>query len=109
MAMRAEAGDQIVLALLAETGDMIGRALAGSVNALNPSHLVLGGNLAVVAPWMLTSLRNALARSALEQIAARLNIELSPLGADAVQMGGVALALQKVDADLMEAAPAGVG
>jgi predicted NBD/HSP70 family sugar kinase len=85
---------------------MIGRALAGSVNALNPSHLVLGGNLAVVAPWMLTSLRNALARSALEQIAARLNIELSPLGADAVQMGGVALALQKVDADLMEAAPA---
>jgi predicted NBD/HSP70 family sugar kinase len=104
VAMRAEAGDPTVLALLAETGDMIGRALAGSVNALNPSHLVLGGNVGVVAPWMLTPLRNALARSALELIAARLNIEISPLGADAVQMGGVALALQKVDADLMEAA-----
>ena len=99
--MRAEAGDAAVLALLAETGDLIGRALAGSVNALNPSHLVLGGNLAVVAPWMLPALRNALARAAMEQLAARLNIELSPLGADAVLMGGVALALQKVDADLM--------
>ena len=102
VAMRAEAGDAAVLTLLAETGDMIGRALAGSVNALNPSHLVLGGNLAVVAPWMLTALRNALARAAMEQLAARLNIELSPLGADAVLMGGVALALQKVDADLMQ-------
>ena len=103
VAMRAEAGDATVVALLSETGDLIGRALAGSVNTLNPSHLVLGGNLAVVAPWMLTALRNALARAAMEQLAARLNIELSPLGADAVLMGGVALALQKVDADLVQA------
>ena len=102
VAMRAEAGDASCSRCLPETGDLIGRALAGSVNALNPSHLVLGGNLAVVAPWMLTALRNALARAAMEQLAARLNIELSPLGADAVLMGGVALALQKVDADLMQ-------
>ncbi len=102
VAMRAEAGEPAVLKLLAETGDLIGRALASSVNALNPSHLVLGGNLAVVAPWMLSALRNALAGAAMEQFAARLNIELSPLGMDAVLMGGVALALQKVDADLMQ-------
>jgi predicted NBD/HSP70 family sugar kinase len=100
--MRAEAGDATVQALLADTGDLIGRALASSVNALNPSHLVLGGNLAIVAPWMLTALRNALARAAMEQFAARLNIELSPLGVDSVLMGGVALALQQVDADLMQ-------
>jgi hypothetical protein len=41
----------------------------------------------------------------MEQLVARLNIEPSPLGADAVLMGGVALALQKVDADLMQAIP----
>ena len=109
VAMRAEAGDAIVLSVLAETGDMIGRALAGIVNALNASHLVLGGALAIVSPFMLTALRNALARAAMEQIAARLNIELSPLGADAVPMGGVALALQKVDADMLEGAPAATG
>jgi predicted NBD/HSP70 family sugar kinase len=102
VAMRAEAGEPVVLALLAETGDLLGRALAGSVNTLNPSHVVLGGNLAVVAPWMLTALRNALARAAMEQIAARLNLVLSPLGTDAALMGGVAVALQKVDADLMQ-------
>jgi hypothetical protein len=42
----------------------------------------------------------------MEQLAARLNIALSPLGTDAVPMGGVALALQQVDAELMEAGTA---
>ena len=91
-----------MLSLLAETGELTGRALAGLVNTLNPSRLVLGGNLAIVAPWMLERLRDALGKAALEQLAASLSIERSPLGADAVVMGGVALALQRVDAELME-------
>ncbi len=100
-AQRADAGDTEVLTLLAETGGRVGHAVAGLVNALNPSHLVLGGNLAVVAPWMLASIRSALSTAALDQLTASLTIESSPLGADAVLMGGVALALQRVDADLM--------
>ena len=102
VAMHAEAGDSTVLAVLAETGELVGRALSASINALGPSHLVIGGTLAIVAPWMLPSLRKTLARAAMEQVAARLDILLSPLGADAVMMGGVALALQKVDHDLIE-------
>jgi hypothetical protein len=43
----------------------------------------------------------------MEQLAARLNIELSPLGADAVLMGGVALALHRVDSDLLNGASLG--
>ena len=107
-AARAEAGDPIVLALLAETGELIGRALAGTVNALNPSHLVLGGKLTIAAPWMLDGLREALAKAAMRQLAQRLRIELSPLGADAVLMGGVALALQRVDADILMPMPANI-
>jgi predicted NBD/HSP70 family sugar kinase len=105
VARRAGAGEPVVLALLAETGGLVGRVVAGLVNVLNPSHIVLGGNLAIVAPWMLDSLRAALSAAALEHLAASLVIELSPLGADAVLMGGIALALQKVDAQLMESGP----
>jgi predicted NBD/HSP70 family sugar kinase len=105
MAKRAEAGEAPVLALLAETGALVGGVLAGLVNALNPSHLVLGGNLAIVAPWMLASLRQALSAAALDQLGEALVIERSPLGADAVLMGGVALALQAVDAELTENGP----
>jgi predicted NBD/HSP70 family sugar kinase len=102
-AARAEAGDAVVRAILAETGVLFGRALAGGINALNPSELVLGGSIAVVGPWMLDGLRRGLAEVGMEQLVARVAISLSPLGADAVPMGGVALALPRVDAELMEA------
>lgn len=102
MRARAEAGDAGVLTLLSETGDLVGRVLAGAVNALNPACLVIGGNLALVAPWMLDSLSAGLATAAMRQLAKTLRIELSPLGADAVPMGGVALALQRADADLLD-------
>ena len=101
VAGRAERGDPAALTLLAETGALIGRAVAGLVNALNPDRLVLGGQAAVVAPFMLEALRQELSSSALAQLSARLRIERSPLGADAVLMGGIALALQHVDADLL--------
>jgi hypothetical protein len=65
---------------------------------------VLGGALAIVAPWMLTAIRDALAGFAMGELATRLVIGHSPLGADAVLMGGVALALQEFDAGLMNAA-----
>ena len=104
VAERAERGDRAVLAMLAATGQLIGRALAGVVNLLNPSRLVLGGDLAVVAPWMIGAIRGELGRSALDQLAAGVTIERSPLGVDAVAMGGVALALQRVDSDLLDTA-----
>lgn len=106
VALRAAGSDPVVLELLAETGVLMGRAVAGLVNSLNPDRLVLGGNVAVVVPWMLSSLRQELARSALPQLADKFGIERSPLGPDAVMMGGVALALQRVDAELLEGANA---
>jgi predicted NBD/HSP70 family sugar kinase len=99
----AQAGDAVVLELLAETGRLAGRALAPLVNALNPSRLVFGGSLAAVTPWMLPALRAELAEAALEELAGALLIAASPLGTDAVPMGGVALALQRLDAELLEA------
>ena len=95
-----------MLELLAETGGLMGRAVAGLVNSAEPGPAGSRGNVAVVAPWMFPSLRQELARSALPQLAGKLPIERSPLGADAVLMGGVALALQRVDAELLDGANA---
>jgi predicted NBD/HSP70 family sugar kinase len=102
VAAAAGKGDSTVLMVLHETGTLIGRAVSALVNTLNPSRLVLGGNLAIVAPWMLPALKQELGQSVLPQLGQPLQIELSPLGADAVLMGGIALALQKVDAELLE-------
>jgi predicted NBD/HSP70 family sugar kinase len=103
VAERAAAGETVALTLMAETGALLGRVLSSLVSALNPSRIVIGGHLATVAPWMLPALRDELARTTLEHLAAGLAIDLSPLGADATLMGGVALALQKADDELIDA------
>jgi predicted NBD/HSP70 family sugar kinase len=102
VAARAAAGDAVARNLLAETGVLLGRALAALVNALNPAQVVLGGQLAVVAPWVLATLRAELAAAALAELAAGVRVECSPLGADAVLIGGISLALRRVDADLVD-------
>ena len=93
IAQLAEAGNPIVLALLREAGDLFGRALAGTVNVLNPARIVMGGNLALITPYLLQPLRWRLQAMALQPMTVNLEITRSPLGADGVVLGGIALAM----------------
>ncbi|AJP00866.1 ROK family protein [Streptomyces cyaneogriseus subsp. noncyanogenus] len=62
LAQRAEAGDEEVRRALRAAGTALGIALTGAVNLLDPEAVVLGGALAGLAPWLLPSLRDELAR-----------------------------------------------
>ena len=93
VAALAEQGHGRVLDLLDEAGRHLGFALSNLVNILNPQLIVLGGNLAVVGSWIMPTLERALAEQALDPLAAEVSIRVSPLGEDAVPMGGIALAL----------------
>ncbi|WP_121750396.1 ROK family transcriptional regulator [Streptomyces sp. E2N166] len=62
LAGRAAAGDEAVRRALHEAGTALGIALTGAVNLLDPEGVVLGGALAGLAPWLLPSLRDELAR-----------------------------------------------
>ena len=55
-------GDEDVRRALREAGTALGIALTGAVNLLDPDAVVLGGALAGLAPWLLPSLRDELAR-----------------------------------------------
>ncbi|MZE74569.1 ROK family protein, partial [Streptomyces sp. SID5789] len=59
---RAAEGDEAVRRALREAGTALGIALTGAVNLLDPESVVLGGALAGLAPWLLPSLRDELAR-----------------------------------------------
>ncbi|MEU9852477.1 ROK family transcriptional regulator [Streptomyces sp. NPDC047974] len=52
LAARAERGDPRALAALAEAGRMLGRALSGAVNLLDPEAVVLGGIYPRLMPWL---------------------------------------------------------
>ncbi|MEW2264706.1 ROK family transcriptional regulator [Streptomyces sp. NPDC047853] len=62
LAGRATEGDEAVRQALSDAGRALGIALTGAVNLLDPESVVLGGALAGLAPWLLPSLRDELAR-----------------------------------------------
>jgi len=94
LAVAARAGDDVMRALLDEVGDRLGFALSHLVNLMNPELVVLGGNLSVAADVFLPALNHALERHALEPLRRSLRLLVSPLGPDAVPMGGIALAME---------------
>ncbi|HYG88403.1 MAG TPA: ROK family transcriptional regulator [Azospirillum sp.] len=94
VAAAARDGDPVVRALLAEAGEHLGFALSHLVNLTNPSLVVLGGNLSIVAEFILPTLGATLDEHVLEPLRRDLRLLVSPLGPDAVPMGGIALAME---------------
>lgn len=91
----AAAEDAVVREVLDDAGRYLGMALANVVNVLNPRAIVLGGNLATLAAFLLPAARRVLARNGLPVSLEDAEVRVSPLGAEAVPMGGVALALEQ--------------
>ncbi|MGW8762610.1 ROK family transcriptional regulator [Streptomyces sp. NPDC055815] len=60
LAHRAETGEPRALAALAEAGRMLGRALSGAVNLLDPEAVVLGGIYPQLMSWLAPALAEEL-------------------------------------------------
>lgn len=89
----ADAGDAAVLAVLHELGRHLGLALANLINLISPRLVVLGGDLAVLAPHLLAAARPVMAASTLSVLRRHTRVVASRMGEDDAAMGGVALAL----------------
>jgi len=81
----AEAGNPMVLQMLAEAGERIGDALTLAVSLLNPEMIVVGGEL--VQDHFLAALRQAVYRRASPLATRELQIVASPLGYTAALHG----------------------
>jgi len=98
----AAAGHPTVCSLLEITGRRMAKAISALAGVLGPARIVLGGDLAPIAQYLLPPcLRHLEARaSLLPRIVPTLTH--SPLGRDAVAMGGVALALEQAERWLLD-------
>lgn len=92
----ANDGDEAALEIMGRVGDMLGEALVGLVNILNPQAIVVGGGIGESCP--LVSERAA-ARVAAEALAGRRDVKvlIAALGNDAGVAGAAALAFEDHD------------
>lgn len=82
------------LGVLDEAGEILGLALSNFINLLNPPNIVIGGGLAVLAPYLMPPAERILRRHALPEALAHCTILISELSKEPYSRGPLAVALQ---------------
>ncbi len=96
VARAAADGDALAQFVLADAGRMLGVALAGIVNLLNPDCIVIGGGVAQAGDWLLNPVRWEVQRRALPAATEKLRIVPAALGTNAGLLGAAALVFRSL-------------
>lgn len=91
IALAAEAGDELSIKVLEETGEILGSALATLVNALNPEAVIIGGGIANAGDLILEPARKTMLRLAYSIPAKVVRVLKAELGNDAGLVGSASL------------------
>ncbi len=103
MVQLAREGDPGCRRVVADVGRHIGTGVANLCNLLNPSRVVLGGDLAEAGELVLLPIRESVARYAIPSAARRLSVVPGALGGRAEVLGALALVLNEMgDSTLLD-------
>jgi glucokinase-like ROK family protein len=103
MVQLARAGDPGCRRVIGDVGRHIGMGVASLCNILNPSRIVLGGDLAEAGELVLGPIRESVSRYAIPSAAQRLSVMPGALGARAEVLGALALVLSEMgDSTLLD-------
>lgn len=89
----ANEGDVDAIRIFATAGETLGRALAGIVNVLNPTRIIIGGEGVQTLAPVLAPLRRALAAHCFEGLLHDLDLIVEPWGDEAWARGAAGLML----------------
>ncbi|WP_432247327.1 ROK family transcriptional regulator [Streptomyces sanyensis] len=92
----AREGDPGCRRVVADVGRHVGSGVANLCNLLNPSRVVLGGDLAEAGELVLGPIRDSVSRYAIPSAARRLSVAPGALGARAEVLGALALVLSEM-------------
>lgn len=90
----ALAGDPLANAVVCEAAENLGIAVAGMLNLMNPTLVVLGGDMARLGELLLTPLRETVRRRTLVSSVAAAEVVTTELGPRAVAVGAATLVLE---------------
>ncbi|GAA4384227.1 ROK family transcriptional regulator [Tsukamurella soli] len=99
---RADTGDRACARVLEDVGHQVGRAVADLCSLLNPSLLLVGGELGQAAPLLIPAIRQVVLRCGVPSAAEQLDIRLGRLGARTHVYGAIALAIADADGQLTQ-------
>jgi glucokinase-like ROK family protein len=88
--------DVLIIELLAEMGEKLGRALAILINIFNPELVILGGTLSETGDYLRLPARSALNKYSLSLVNNDTQLKQSKLGEKAGVMGACLIARNKV-------------
>jgi predicted NBD/HSP70 family sugar kinase len=91
----ALAGDPVARQVSAEAAENLGIAVAGLLNLMNPSLVVLGGDLAGLGGLLLEPLRETVRRRTLVSLVAAAELRISELGPRSVAIGAATMVLKE--------------
>ena len=94
IASYAKQGDKNALAVYEKTGYYLGKAIAASINLINPGKVILGGGVSQSFELFAPTLRETVHRQIFRDANQNVVIEPTQLGADAALAGATALALR---------------
>ncbi|WP_436739462.1 ROK family transcriptional regulator [Streptomyces sp. BBFR102] len=103
----AKEGDPGCRRVVADVGRHVGSGVASLCNLLNPSRVVLGGDLAEAGELVLGPIRTSVGRYAIPSAARQVELVPGSLGGRAEVLGALALALREMgDSTLLDGATA---
>jgi predicted NBD/HSP70 family sugar kinase len=90
----ALAGDELALRVSREAAGHLGIAIAGLLNVMNPTLVVLGGGLSRLGEVLLGPLRETVARNTLVSTVSAAELRISELGHRATAVGAATMVLE---------------
>jgi len=92
----AKQGDSDAIAVYEKTGWYLGKAIAASINLINPGKVILGGGVSQSFELFAPAMRETVQRQIFRDANQNVVIEPTQLGTDAALAGAVALALRGI-------------
>ena len=83
----------MAIGVLADTGRYLGIGIANLLNTLNPSRIILTGGVSRAGHFVMESLKETVAKSALEPPAHAVSIVTSQMGEDANVIGAFTICI----------------
>jgi predicted NBD/HSP70 family sugar kinase len=99
-------GEERRRAVLADSGETVGRVAGAVCNLVNPELVIVGGELIVTGEALVEGVRAGVRETAIDAVWRDVSVVAAQLGDQAELLGAVGLALAEVDATaIMRAAP----